>query len=1813
MAQSPELAGGAGFTFEGAVAAYYLVSLLAEGHAPGIENRVVTRVAVQQRDMGSPLDDIIVDFAGVDGAPARLSLQCKRKLVISASASNTDFSEVVRDAWSTLCDPSFRIDGDRVGAAVGEVAMGTARALRNLCEAARVSSSADFAARLRVRGNANAAMRGIYADITQLLGRLTNGAAGASDVQRLLAHFVLVEFDFLHTGAVDPPQAIDRLSHCLAEPDRAKAALLWSHLQTLARSGAGIAAAFERPQLVLQLSSLATLGAASSLAKDVEILRALAQSYADRIPDDVGGVHLPRPALDLALSGKLETARLIQVRGLAGCGKSVLLKSRVLESAAQGATLFLKADQLEGRSWRAFATQNGLSAAPLRALLVEIGATGTPILFIDAIDRVEIEQQPILTELLRLVAQDPLLTHWRVVVTARDTGIELLRTWIGDVLDALGVATVAVDTLDDAEAEILAGELPQLRPLLFGAQAVRDIVRRPFFAKVLTQGYAAIGNGFEPKTEVDLADHWWTRGGYDASGRNAIVRQRAIVELAQLRASQPVGLLGMRALSASTVEELDGLVLDGILQWTKTGHLIRFAHDIFFEWGFYHRLEDEGDGWIEAIRRIGEPPAVARAVELLAQARFAEGEDWRKALPTIAASNMRAQWLRAWLLGPIGSSIFAQQRNRYWCAVLEDDFRLLKKALVWFQAEKTIPNPNILAAPSIDPEQRQRIADMLGWPSDFSAWMRFIGFLIAATKVAMPARLYPDLLAVFEVWQRTVGDTPNPTSQAILERCANWLEAIDARTESPRRWRTEEPTASEPTDELEERADPPHDAGDLWKEVAELDEFRGSLVDLILRSAKSYPAYARAYLERMLGDQERLDRDIARIFNGAPALAAVYPALLARATFQHLRDKLPEEEIAEDEARNRAASEARSAALAKPEAERTRADQAAIQGLFFTLGSNAVGTMDWLTLSLERDIENFSPISPLREPFPSLFAHAPDEALGLIKAMCAHAMEAWRQLHRLDDRREGTPLPVRIAFPWGEQDFWGGPREYLWHRGLLAPNALGCAFLALEDWVYAELERRVEPDALIRRIVEGNNCVAILGVAVTIALERDLESETSLALVTSQHLQLADQNRLLQEHASGFGARIEYGREVDRPHGIAVAKVHARAVRKRTLAGLVTRMLFSGGRLVEPMKARFETFPDDLPFTYAEQRNNPETVAAFKAEAEKLRDLADPNHYRVYRTEIHGEVVVVHEAPSERTPEAEARRQVARDSLAEQAMWGAASQAFEAGDPGDPDMMARRILLARSLDTPDLFIGSPQDMGTDLRRGAVAAMAAASLRFRDGRDEETLNWARDLLERVVSAQRRSGHVSSATVIPWHEAGFAARGIAADIRAGTSNPRAHASLLCLAGHPLETVSALAVREALGLWDVDSRLGWAALHLGFKLCRYPRRGWADVNLAEEEAERHADALAHAQAVHAATDWPILPEPPPAWVELTEAEARAKRYRYDQREAYDAIDPMRIWAPSEEYWYGKGASALLDLVPVGKVLSSPARDAFLDSIAGLLDWTIARNAPPWKKPGRRSGTDSDLFEWTHSLGSCLGKIWVNLRLADEQARLLDPVLAQEGDACWSLLAPLADAFVCGGVYDSPALHPDATELLLACADRLLASRQLDRGGWRSGELSGFDQPKLARTLMFVSIDHAGGAARFVNGDWGEIDAILPIVERLVGGAGWAPSIMASFLKLCERARDAYPADRFADQLLAVLGPGDDAPPGWSGTFLSARIAGVIQHLSTRESPMSLELAQTLLRLLDRLVDMGDRRSAALQLSEAFREVRIDPGAAG
>ncbi|MEZ4682100.1 MAG: hypothetical protein R2932_48630 [Caldilineaceae bacterium] len=281
MPQSPELAGGEGFTFEGDVAAFYLSALLAEAYAPGIDDRIVVRVSVQQRDFGEPLDDVIVDFEDPEKNPARLSLQVKRSLTISKAAANSDFRDIIRDSWATLKKSDFHINIDRYGAVIGTIAPAKARALMTLCDWARESlTTHHFNARFSEDGSASKDIKVVKDDIVVLLEEAEGTPCTEEEIHQFLAHFVLIQFDFLREGATDPSDAINRIRDCLAPDDAGKATLVWSRIVQLARGAAGKSGQFERTRLVRIISPIARIHGAVSLRSDLGRLTEIAKSYA---------------------------------------------------------------------------------------------------------------------------------------------------------------------------------------------------------------------------------------------------------------------------------------------------------------------------------------------------------------------------------------------------------------------------------------------------------------------------------------------------------------------------------------------------------------------------------------------------------------------------------------------------------------------------------------------------------------------------------------------------------------------------------------------------------------------------------------------------------------------------------------------------------------------------------------------------------------------------------------------------------------------------------------------------------------------------------------------------------------------------------------------------------------------------------------------------------------------------------------------------------------------------------------------------------------------------------------------------------------------------------------------------------------------------------------------------------------------------------------------------------------------------------------------------------------------------------------------
>jgi len=169
------------------------------------------------------------------------------------------------------------------------------------------------------------------------------------------------------------------------------------------------------------------------------------------------------------------------------------------------------------------------------------------------------------------------------------------------------------------------------------------------------------------------------------------------------------------------------------------------------------------------------------------------------------------------------------------------------------------------------------------------------------------------------------------------------------------------------------------------------------------------------------------------------------------------------------------------------------------------------------------------------------------------------------------------------------------------------------------------------------------------------------------------------------------------------------------------------------------------------------------------------------------------------------------------------------------------------------------------------------------------------------------------------------------------------------------------------------------------------------------------------------------------------------------------------------------------------------------------------------------------------------------------------------------------------------------------------MLAEHTFDPDSYRAGEIDTRDLYPMVTSFLLISVKDAPGAARFANGDWTDIPQFLPLIDKLMMAAGWSPGVMEAYLVLCERATANFPVDIFTRHVSAGMDTTGFRQEIWNSSGTSAAVSGAIQRLAEAHRPLTRDQARSLLILLDRLVDMGDRRAAALQQSEHFRNIQI------
>jgi hypothetical protein len=761
--------------------------------------------------------------------------------------------------------------------------------------------------------------------------------------------------------------------------------------------------------------------------------------------------------------------------------------------------------------------------------------------------------------------------------------------------------------------------------------------------------------------------------------------------------------------------------------------------------------------------------------------------------------------------------------------------------------------------------------------------------------------------------------------------------------------------------------------------------------------------------------------------------------------------------------------------------------------------------------------------------------------------------------------------------------------------GQLAPNPLNCAFLALSYWAFKQIEGGRPTSEVIQAVVEGNECYAALGLSLVLALETFDVSETTFPIVTCQRLWNHDIARFSQEPMRnidllgfGFLSRLIGDK--------AKAKefLDSRQSRKREIRDLaISFALTAAAGLRQRFKEVLARFPDVLPYEVEEQLSNSGATASMKELAQQWAGLGDVDNYRKHQTET-DEILISYQPPNPLTPAQEKRLEESTSSLQEYSVIGWATKSLQANALVDGMSLADAVAFARARDKGTI-LAERNDAAEHSAQTIISAVAAVVIRFGSPAGAD-YDWAWDVMERVA-AMREPKNAFSSSKIPWHPANHLIVALVHDRRSSSPLKDSVRRLFKLTAHPVDDVSQFAFS---GLFmDSDDHVRWVAAQLAMDLSLYYRFEIKENGNRDDKVDRDARKRSLASALRRLdqkTDKPLT-SMPPAWVKV------------QGRRRYGCSEDEAGWGDANPLFDAVFAAKLFPLFPIEAwCQSSLYKPMVATSLKELTAWTAERLMPSWLKSTHKRTLDrSSLIEWNSVLGDLLARAAPFFETEFVRKEFLEPFLTENEEGL-AVLAGFANMTVTRQILDSPMVPANTFDLLSECVERVVRNHVFNPDSYRAGQVYGYDLPKLIQSLLFVSIEEeAPGADRFANGDWSQISIIMPIVTRLVTAIGWSTYVMQNFLTLCERAGVAYPLDAFAAQANAVLSSLSNSKGSWAGTTLPARIAAIVQQLANANFPLRSDHAQQLLRVLDALIDLGDRRSAALEQAEAFRGVQM------
>jgi len=770
---SANLTGGKGFSFENQVGAWFLLHMMAGVPPLDGDTGSVQRLAFQTEWQ---LDDLLLTCQ-MNGITHHCAISIKSNRQFTARKAPEDFVERCWSQFLETKDNPFSSKTDQLISIIAELSFATRDSLFSLINAARVREPAEMVKQL-ANGDLSANARAMFQSFACPDDLALKYQVGTEKIPELLRCVSVLSLNLEDPNSTDKAHALMLGRQILETGDLQAATELWEALVLLVDHHRVDRGQIDLSVVLRALRHRFQLKEHPDYAADWNRLWADSKERWQSVPDLIGGkTRFPRNPLLQTIESAFANHRVVVLLGEQGGGKSVAARHWAEYCTNSEPVLWLDPRILDINDLSELRERLRLSH-PWKEFLTGFARPRMTVI-VDGLDRLLLMRPEIIAvtgQLLNTLIDSEQESPFRVLLTCQEQAWEDVQlAFLQTNISVTTWSKITVQPVSTEELALLITDFPALRSLSFQDRLV-PILRQPKILDLLARNTRA---GKLPDFrawagESDVIDWIWKA---EIEGKKpAIARQRLMWQLADVLAQRlsvdvPLDVLGDVADVA-----LDNLEADQICQ-CKEGR-VSFNHDLWGDWARQRLLlahEKELPAYLE--NRL-DSPAWHRAIVLLGLdllERQSQPARWRELMERSETLKVGGTLFCDLLLESlIKAAQTTDVLTQAWSQLCAEEGVWLRRLLTRFLHIATSPNPVMLELAKANKNLTETWAASINRLPKLELWGAILRFLDAHREEC--ADFAPLQVAeIAECWLRwTPTDMPLRHEAADLALAVAW-------------------------------------------------------------------------------------------------------------------------------------------------------------------------------------------------------------------------------------------------------------------------------------------------------------------------------------------------------------------------------------------------------------------------------------------------------------------------------------------------------------------------------------------------------------------------------------------------------------------------------------------------------------------------------------------------------------------------------------------------------------------------------------------------------------------------------------------------------------------------------------------------------------------------------------------------------------------------------------------------------------------------------------------------------------------------------